>query len=206
MIVIAIPSRGLMHSRTMNDILNNLEGYNGDVQFVFSHGRPQPEAQNYITDEALALKPSHILYIDDDMQIPPGVLMESLKKNADVVVAHYPCTHHGSDALHIRDNVFESAGLGWMLIKAHIFDKLTKPYFRTDVQYVWNGQELAEEPVREGQDRHGGQDVYFSQQLVKAAITPAVIDTKLGQYSIINNPYRKYGNSTQLEVENWILR
>lgn len=212
MIAVCIPSRGLMHSRTMDDILRNVD-YAQDkrghfpVRYIFSHGRGQPEAQNYITEEALKLTGlDYICYIDDDMAIPEHVLDEMMGKDADVVTAAYPCTAHGSNALHIRDGKFESTGLGCVLLKPHVFKKLDKPYFRCDVDYTWNGEELESTPSREGVSRHGGHDVFFSQQLVKAGIIPSVIDTKLGQYNITNNSYRKYGNETQLNIEEWSLR
>jgi hypothetical protein len=190
-----------MHSRTMEDILANLQ--NREAVYVFSHGRPQPEAENYVFEEALKYEPDYIFKVEDDMQLPLGILDEMLDMDAEVVACHYPCSEHGNDAYHVRNGVFENMGLGCALIRADVFKKLEKPWFRTDVDYVWNGEELEANPSREGVDRHGGHDTYFSQQLVKIGVTPAIIETKCGQY--FTDAVRKYGNKTQQMVTTWRL-
>lgn len=204
MIVVAIPSRGLMHSRTMEDILKNTAEYR-DVRFVFAHGLPQPDAENHIIEEALKLEPDHIWILDDDIEIPRGVLYEMLNKKADLVVSNYPCSAHGNPVVHIREGRFESAGMGCVLVKPVVFEKLERPYFRTNVQYVWNGQELSAELVRPEQPAHGLHDVDWFQRLLKVGIEPIITETNCGQYRIINAPYRTHGNNTNLDLEIWRL-
>ncbi len=200
-IAVCIPSRGLMHSRTMEDVLQNTYKRGAAVKFFFSHGRPQPDAQNYITEEALKERVDYLWFIDDDMMLPPRILDEMIDLNADVVVTHYPCTRQGSDALHIRDGVFESAGMGCVLVKRAIFDNLERPYFRADTTYVWDTDHLQPYPAKEDKQYHGLHDVDFFQRLLKAGITPAVTGTTCGQY--FTDAIRKYGNKTNITVEEW---
>src|ERR1700678_811304 len=124
MICICIPSRGLMHSRTMEDIFTNLQYADQRNVLRMAHGKSQPEAENHITAEGLATDAPWLWYVDDDMQLPRNVLTEMLYAGykSPVVVAHYPCTAKGNDAVHIRNGKFESAGMGCVLVKREVFD------------------------------------------------------------------------------------
>jgi hypothetical protein len=170
-----------------------------------AHGKSQPEAENHITAEGLATDAPWLWYVDDDMQLPRNVLTEMLYASykSPVVVAHYPCTAKGNDAVHIRNGKFESAGMGCVVVKREVFDQLEKPYFRTDTEYVWDTDHLQPYPVDPSKIRHGGHDVDFFQRLLKIGITPAIIETTCGQY--YTDAIKKYGNNTQLSVETWRL-
>lgn len=210
MIVIAIPSRGLMHSRTMDDVLKNTKDF--EVEFIFSHGRAQPDAQNYITEEALKLKPEYILYFDDDVALFSNKivyeLLAALRSNPDrkVAVADYPCTKHGSSVVHIRNGKFESAGMGIVLVRPEVFDKLERPFFRCDTQYTWDGEQLEANPVPPNHEPgmvHGLHDVDWFQRLLKVGVEPVIINSKCGQYNLIDNNIKKYGNMTFQNIETW---
>lgn len=197
----------MMHSRTVEDIFANLQYADQRNVLCMAHGKPQPEAENHVTAEGLASGAPWLWYVDDDMQLPPEVLAEMLYASckSPVVVAHYPCTKQGNDAVHIRDGKFESAGMGCVLVKREVFDQLKQPYFRTDTQYVWDTDHLQPYPARTDQGRHGGHDVDFFQRLLKLGIEPAIIETRCGQYNLLDTSIKKYGNMTQQTVETWRL-
>jgi hypothetical protein len=208
MIVVAIPSRGLMHSRTMEDVVKNCQGFEWDL--IMAHGLPQPDAQNYITEEALKLNPEYVFYVDDDQQLPRDILSNMLGKmvDHDVCVAHYPVTAKGNDAVHIRNGKFESAGMGVVLVRPRVFDKLERPYFRCDTQWIWNGVELEMSMLPPGHSpaqRHGGHDADWFQRLLKVGIEPAISDIYAGEYAMISPVIPKYGNNTQYSIETWRL-
>lgn len=204
MIAVCIPSRGLMHSRTMEDVVQNC--ITKEWCLIMAHGMPQPDAQNYLVEEALKFANiiDYIWFVDDDMQIPLGTLDQLIKLNTDVAVAHYPVAKD-QDALHIRNGVFESAGMGCMLIRPSVFEKLERPYFRTNTVYIWENDHLQPYPARTDTEYHGLHDVDFSQRLVKAGYQPGIIDMKLGQYNLLDNQVRKWGNHTNQNVETWRL-
>lgn len=217
MISVCIPSRGMMHSRTIDDVLENIAylsevvGFNFDADFIFSHGRPQPEAENHLVEEALKTRNDYIWFVDDDMAFPNKATLASLVEcltDTDVAVAHYPCSAGGNDAVHIRSGVFESAGMGCVLVNRGVFEKLERPYFRCDTQYMWNGEKLEPSPVPENhtpEKIHGMHDVDFFQRLIKVGIIPAVSPIKAGQYNLVDGSIKKYGNHTQQNVDTWML-
>lgn len=206
MIAVCIPSRGLMHSRTMEDITAALRGQ--PHYFVMAHGMPQPDAQNYITEKALSYKPDLIWYVDDDMKIPEGLLPElivAMKDGADVAVADYPCATD-QHTLHIRNGVFEAAGMGCVMVRPQVMVTLGPNYFRTNVSYIFDGEKLQPQKLPPNRDplmQHGGHDVDFWQRVIKLKpINIKIIDTAAGQY-YYEGGTRKYGNNTGYPVETW---
>lgn len=192
-----------MHSRTMDDVLNNmLNVLDVETRFIFSHGLPQPDAQNHLVEEALKINPDYIWFVDDDMQIPETMLYDMLALEQPFVVAHYPVARN-ADALHIRDGVFESAGMGCVLVTPEIIKKL-KPYFRCDTVYIWEGV-LKPYPARQDVEAHGNHDVDFFQRLIKLGYIPAIVETQAGQYNVLDGNIRKHGNHTNQTVEVWHL-
>lgn len=209
-LAICISSRGLMHANFVDDLMHALST-SQDVyfwEFFIASGLPQPDAENDIVERALAWEPDYMIILDDDMALPINIfhdmfeMMEFTK--APAVVAHYPVAVN-QDALHIRHGVFESAGMGICLLKPEVFDKLERPYFRTDTTYVWQTDHLQPYPAQPDKDYHGLFDVDFWQRLIKAGVQPAIANVKCGQYNVVNAPYRKIGNNTNLTIEKWEL-
>lgn len=189
----------------MEDVLKNmLQALGVEVQFVFSHGLPQPDAENHLVDEALKHEPDYIWFIDDDMQLPETMLSDMLALKQPFVVAHYPVATN-QDALHIRNGKFESAGLGCVLITPEVLQKLSKPYFRCDTVYMWEAEQLTPYPANPDKLYHGLHDVDFMQRMLKLGYEPSIVETQAGQYNVKDANIRKYGNNTNLTVETWKL-
>ena len=126
MIAVVLASRGLVHSRTMQDILANALGKD-ELGFYFSHGNPIPECQNIIIEEALLDEPEYIWMCEDDNQYPPDILKELLEANADIAVADYPVRGNKHSVTYIR-GVFQYAGLGCVLVRPWVFERLKQRF------------------------------------------------------------------------------
>lgn len=205
MIAVCIPSRGLMYSRTVEDVVNNL--YGKQWYFVFAHSMPQPDAENHMVAQALSYKPDYLWLVDDDMQFPRGILDELLAANADVAVADYPVARN-QHTVHIRNGVFEAAGMGCVLVKPQVFEKLDQPYFRCDIQYLFNGVELEPKPLtnREPAQVHGLHDIDWWYRVLRIPdIRVEIINTTAGQYVFesANAKFEKYGNHTHQSIDIW---
>ncbi len=149
----------------------------------------------------------YIWLVEDDMQLPRGILQELIESDADVAIADYPVHKNLPTVKRDMYGEFLSAGLGCVLIKPHVFEKLERPWFRTDTQYI--GAELSPQPVRsKPEEVHGLQDTDFWVRVRQIPnITIKVIETKIGQYNLVEPKLPKHGNHTgeQYVVETWTL-
>ena len=193
-----IPSRALVHSRTMQDVIACSNGYN--VNWYFSHGNPIPDCFNIIVEEAVRDKNDYIFIVEDDMKLPHDILKKLLSANVDIALADYPVKKDKHTVAWSAKGEFLYGGVGCVLIKFKVFKiKLTPPYFRTDYGYTLDMEQVS--PM----GNHGLQDVDFYQQCKWANCSIAVIDTPVGHYYLKEPKLPKYGNKTALEyvVEDW---
>lgn len=196
MIAICLPSRGLVHSRTMQDILTNIRDFT-EVGFYFSHGYDIPESHNIPVEEALQDKPDLIWLCEDDMSYPHDILERMVKADVDLAVCDYPVGVGRLPCIKWKDGELIYAGLGCVLVKPWIFEKLGYPYFRTDVSYQLDTME----PVKTNiPTPHGLHDVDFWVRALKLNPSYSVIGN-VGHYKLKDTPvvYDK------VEVEQWSL-
>lgn len=205
MIAIILPSRGLMQSRTADDILRNIEGL--PYKFYFAHRRPIPECFEEPTELALADEDiTHLWFVEDDMQLPDDTLTRMLEFNEDVVTCDYPVTKDGKGAVfYDTSGKVVYFGTGCTLIHRRVFDLLPRPYFRTDK--VWTPLNYGASVKFVGNkksDKHAGyglHDVNFGIELFKRRI-PVHVAGKVGQYKLV-----RWGdsgtNKGQHQIETW---
>ncbi len=89
-------------------------------------------------------------------------------KDSDVVTVDYKL-EDGSLCISRKDGVVFYGGMGCLLVRTTIFDKIRKPWFDT---LAFNGMGGAL-PFRL---RYGGQDVFFYRRLAEAGIPVEVIE------------------------------
>ena len=185
----------------MQDILANV-GDERELGFYFSHGNPIPDCHNIIIEEALLDKPDYIWMCEDDNQYPPGILKELLEADADIAVADYPVRGNKHSVTYIRGS-FAYAGLGCVLIKPSVFDRLERPYFRVDTEYVLSDEGLL--PTKAVMGNHGLSDVDFWQRCIELDVDIKVVDTPAGHYYLKKPELPKWGNLSANEyiVEEW---
>lgn len=184
-IAVILPSRGLMFSRTAEEILRNLRGLN--YRIFFSHKRPIPECFEIPTLEALNDKDvTHLWFIEDDMIVPDNTLWDMYQLDEDVVTCDYPVTKDGKGAVFTVDGEVIYTGTGCLLIKRGVFDKLSKPYFRSDIRWTpYNyGETVKLVASKHEGDGYGLHDVTFGIKLYKADIPVEVLNT-IGQRKLI---------------------
>lgn len=120
-----------------------------DTITLFNHHRSPARSRNMIIDTAIEHKCTHILFIDDDMEIPRDGLLKLLNHDKDIVSGlylsgMYPHFPVAFDVVDERGHCLpmylygkepklypiEAAGLGFCLIKTSVFERLEKPYIR----------------------------------------------------------------------------
>lgn len=186
---IVIPSRGLMFSRTAEEIERETRGMRR--QFYFAHGKPIPECFESPVQRALSdLDNTHVLIVEDDMKMHQNAVWEAFDAGEDVVTYDYPITKRGRGAVFAgKDGKPLFCGTGFMLIKREVFDKLKAPYFRSDIS--WNIQNDAGRLRFVGSYNgnsdlvYGLHDVTFGIKLWKAGIPITVLPKTLGQRKLV---------------------
>lgn len=124
-----------------------------------SFDKPIPDAQNYLVEQALELSPTHLLFIEEDTVPPEGALERLLAANSDIACIDYGVNGWSCVAREKTTNEVLWCGLGCTLVKRTVFDKLEKPWFRTDKSLRLNDWQWVENPYK-----YGGLDIWFCTQ------------------------------------------
>jgi hypothetical protein len=202
---VVIPSRGLIFSRTAEEIERETRGMRR--QFYFAHGKPIPKCFESPVNRALCdFDNTHILIIEDDMILHQNAIWDAVNADNDVVVYDYPITKAG------RGSVFTDgtgkviySGTGFMLIKREVFDKLKAPYFRSDIGWnVYRDKEslrFSACEIAKG-DGYGLHDITFGMKLQKAGIDITVLEKTLGQRKLIELG-KSGSNDGAHKIEEW---
>lgn len=99
-LAVIVPSRGLMFSETLQELLRELEGIPHEI--YWAHEKSLPECFNEPTERAMADPDVFaLLFCEDDMKLPKGILQEMFDQNYPLVALDYPFQQNGdSTCLH----------------------------------------------------------------------------------------------------------
>ena len=211
------PSRGLVHSRTIAAVEENIRSvgrchYRG---WFLSHDLPIPDCDEKVAELGLASGAEMLWFVEEDVIPPRGALVASmalLRRGFDVAAVDYP-VGSAEDAwgcsVSDGDEVLW-CGLGATLIARHVFERLPRPWFRTDVEYikrggaVWEARPNAAEPER----RWGGQDIHFCMALraagMKIGLVPGMTASQV-KVVTMGQPGTNHGWHT-VEIHDRILK
>lgn len=134
-LAVVIPSRGLMFSQTLEELMCELEGYNYEI--FWSHENPLPKCFNDPTERALADSDVFaVLFVEDDMIIPKGILKKMFAVKYPVVALDYPFQQQGdSTCLHDPKGMAFWTGTGFLLVAKSVLKQMEKPIWRTDTTF-----------------------------------------------------------------------
>lgn len=134
-LAVVLPSRGLLFSQSFEELLDELKPFSHKI--YFSHNRPIPDCFNEPLEKALKDKTvTHILFCEDDMALPKGILKKMLDLNVPATALDYPFKENGeATILHDPQGYALYSGTGFLLVWREIFDKMPKPVFRTDLAW-----------------------------------------------------------------------
>jgi len=152
---IAVSNIGAMSSafvRSMMAIMRD-SMFNGIViDFILDETKPLDDSRNVTVKELMACDPDYIFFADADMTFQPPTIRWLLEQGKDVITAvycqkqppHYPVLrmfdkdegHYQVVRSYPKGKVFtvDSCGAGALLVKASVFKKLKKPYFKWDYE------------------------------------------------------------------------
>jgi hypothetical protein len=134
-LAVIVPSRGLIFSETLEELLGELEGFNYEI--YWAHEKSLPECFNEPTERALA-DPNvfALLFCEDDMIIPKGILREMFEQNYPVVALDYPFQQNGdSTCLHDPKGYAYWTGTGFLLVSKQVLLNMERPIWRTNMTF-----------------------------------------------------------------------
>lgn len=162
MIAVCLPSRGLIHSRTMECVLRDVKGH--DVEFFFSHNLPIPDCFNEITNRALGGGANRLWFVEEDMYFPEGTLDKLIRSEARVATIDYPVSEDFSVWLEQNGEVMRF-GTGCTLIDRSVFEEIGSKW-RSNVEFVLPNWQ----PNNVNHQTYGLHDIEFAQRCRKAKI------------------------------------
>lgn len=201
-IAVIMPSRGLMFSRTAEELTRNLRGIN--YKLFMAHRLPIPQCFEVPTLQALDDKDvTHLFYLEDDMILPDNTLWDMYGMDEDVVACDYPVTKEGKGAVLSVGSEVIYTGTGCLLVKRAVFAKLSQPYFRSDIRWTplnyGTTVKLVGSMYEEG--GYGLHDVTFGIKLYKASV-PIHVHSTIGQRKLIKLGASGTNNGAHM-TENW---
>ena len=147
-VMIGVPTAGYIRHANFLDHFNALQKPEG-TYLSFAHGASPAMGRNTIIKNALELQCTHVLFMDDDMVPRPESLIRLLKHDLDIVSGlylmrnypHFPLAFDAAFPDGKNKHMFlndgdkgvkevTNAGLGFVLIKTHVFKKMTEPWIR----------------------------------------------------------------------------
>ena len=155
-IAIILPTRGLVFTEVEIAIEKMRQEHWAHVYRSFNRGIP--DGHNYLTEQALRTKPDYLFFIEEDTVPPDEALQQLLLADADIAFIDYAVNTWSCSARTSAGTILW-CGLGCTLVKRHVFDKLSKPYFRTDKTLRLNDNTWVDRPAK-----YGGQDIWFCTQ------------------------------------------
>lgn len=175
-IAVIFPSRGMALSRTCEELLDNLNGYDYDI--FFSHGVGIPDCFNTPLRKALRGSYTHLWFVEDDMVLPKNTLGRLLVQKVPAIMCDYPMSKWGKAAI-LRDPDGNAiyGGTGCLLVTREFLKAYKKPIFHSDIAWDMKIGEVVEVKPRTIKGNvYGLHDVNFSLEAYKRG-TPIKINT-----------------------------
>lgn len=198
-LAVLLPSRGLVFSQTIEELLLELKGL--DFEIFFSHQRPIPECFNEPMEKILAREFTHVWIVEEDMILPEGILNELLRLNAPIATSDYPAVEGIMCVSRNEDGDVLYTGTGCLLIAIEVLKEMERPIFDTSKAYTPDGTLIGERNQEDKSKLYGQHDIHFFLQAREKGIKIGVTQTNCGQRKItsygqpnVNNGFHEIRN------------
>src|SRR3990167_8155104 len=129
MIAICLATRGLTFTRT--DIAIDQIRDRFDSKVFRTYDKKIPDAQNWLVEEALKTNAEFLLFLEEDNVPTIEQIVGLVNRDVDICFIDYGVNGWSCSARDKKGEILW-VGLGCTLIKRKVFEKLERPYFRTD--------------------------------------------------------------------------
>jgi len=205
-VAVVTPSRGLIHSRTVEAIRKNFLGIEKNFEWnhFISHDKPIPKAQNYLFEKAFDWGANYIWSVEEDNVFPAHTLIKMInfakQKEAEVVYVDYPIGAKRSSGICRKGNQILWGPMGCTLILRSALEKLDRPWFRTDKTFRIENKdplELIEEDIP---NKYGGQDIWFGMKCKEKGIKVVQLTSILAGHVKPKGENREINNTYEFEI------
>jgi hypothetical protein len=163
---IVLASRGTMFSKTMESVFNNLKhAFKApNYELYMAHGLPIPDCFNTPLEKALDDGCGIIWFVEEDMDIPADTLSKMFALDEPVVTTNYADRRTGVPLILRNNGEIDFSGMGCMLVRREVFEKMERPYCRKMVFWKVENEDGTHywqpHPEVECKD-YGTQDIYL---------------------------------------------
>lgn len=186
-LAVVLPSRGLMYSETFEELLNELRDFRYEI--FWAHERPIPDCFNEPTERALADPEVYaVLFCEDDMIIPKGILKKMFAQNYPVVALDYPFKNDGdSTVLNDPNGYAYWTGTGFLLVARALLENFPKPVWRAGTSYdtMIKGDTLLFWGRQLKKIAYGLHDMHFGLVLYSQGIPIKMMSKTAGQRKLV---------------------
>lgn len=108
-----------------------------EVQYFTSHNLPIPDSHNDCVTRALEAGAEKIFLIEEDMYMFPDAMIALVKSDFDIATLQYNDKNGSPFGIIHKNEAGEViwTGVGAVVIKREVFEKVGEPYFRTHPRY-----------------------------------------------------------------------
>ena len=179
-LAILIPSRGLVFSETIDEVLREAAPFH--YQIFFAHSRPIPECFNEPMEKILQGSFDYVWIVEEDMVLPKGILKELLDLGQPIATSDYPAVEGVMCVKRDNEGKVLYTGTGCLLIERGVLELVDKPVFNTENMYGEDGKFLGKRDPRE--PIYGQHDVHFFMQIRSLGIPIGVTESICHQRKI----------------------
>jgi hypothetical protein len=182
-LAIATPSRGMIHSRTVEAVLEAVKfGKTRFLGWYITHDLPIPEAHEQVCDMAVKSGAGYIWLVEEDI-VPPqnaiSVMLDALtNQNAIGAFIDYPISFNPTYncAKLTKSGRLVWCGTGCLLLSREVFEVLPRPWFEktNEIEVKVEDEEVIIREFPRLYD-YGGQDIHFTLKVYRAGLQIAYI-------------------------------
>ena len=161
---ILVPTRDTVYSHfsySLGNLIKTTTLMGIEVHLFFDASTILINQRENLINQAIEVKSEWALWLDSDMMFPPTTLLRMLAHNQDIVACNYMKRSYPFKSVAFMDTndweswvplqsedellTVEAIGMGCVLMRTSVFEKLNRPYFEYTYQYQtkdWGGEDF----------------------------------------------------------------
>lgn len=197
MIAIILPTRGFVFTQVEIAIERERKTTWEQVTVYRSSDLSIPYCLDDLVSKACEDGATHFWFIEEDTVPPEGSLKKLLYSSADISFIDYGVQGWSCSAESLLGDILW-CGFGCTMVKASVFDRVSKPWFVTDQKFRLNTHEWV--PVSK-KDLYGGHDIWFFYHAKKEGCIFEKIEGECDHLSLVSLGAKERNNGLHTVVK-----